>query len=185
VKIIELESSKKRVWQESDFWKGLLAEGISISFLSSPSALEAKKPNPAGCHHIMQSEVKHVFNEQFRPKVLAEPVTGAIIISHLRALMKLCVSSTRETESSTFLKATQQLAKTLWCCLLTSWPTYWATHISKTPYTPLSRFQNGMSGTRAMCIELPMTSSRKAKQGHIFKCVPFQFKVIKAGSINS
>ena len=86
VKIIELQRSKKKVWQESDFWKGLLAEGISISFLSSPCVLEAKEPNSAGCHHITQSEVKHVFTEQFWPKVLAEPVTGAIIMSRLRAL---------------------------------------------------------------------------------------------------
>ena len=86
VKIIELDTSRKKVWQESDFWKGLVAEGISISFLTSPCVLEAKEPNSAGCHHIIQSEVKHVFTEQFWPKVLAEPVTGAIIISHLRAM---------------------------------------------------------------------------------------------------
>ena len=86
LKIIELESSKTKLWEESELWKGLMAEGISISFLSSPCVLEAREPNSAGCYHILQSEVKHVFTEQFWPKVLAEPVTGAIIISHLRAL---------------------------------------------------------------------------------------------------
>ena len=86
VKIIELDAKKKMDWERSEFWQGLKAESISISFLSSPCVLETRARNSSGRYHIMQSEIKHLFTEQCWPNVLAEPVTGAIIISHLRAL---------------------------------------------------------------------------------------------------
>jgi len=63
-----------------------VAENISISFLSSPCVLEARAPNSAEQYHLLHGEVRHVFTPAFWPKVLSEPVCGAIIISHLRAL---------------------------------------------------------------------------------------------------
>ena len=86
VKVIELDNDKKKLWQEGEFWQGLVAENISISFLSSPCVLEARAPNSAEQYHLLHGEVRHVFTPAFWPKVLSEPVCGAIIISHLRAL---------------------------------------------------------------------------------------------------
>ena len=86
VKIIEPDVDKHSEWENTDFMKGLKAEGINISFLSCPCVLTCFARNETGRHHIMQSEIKHVFTPQFWPRVLEEPVVGAIIISHLRSM---------------------------------------------------------------------------------------------------
>jgi hypothetical protein len=66
--------------------KGLKAEGIHISFLSNPCVISSFPKNETGRHHIMQSEIKHIFTEQFWPRVLEEPIVAGIIISHLRSM---------------------------------------------------------------------------------------------------
>ena len=86
VKIIEINISKHVEWENTDFMKGLKAEGIHISFLSNPCVITSFPKNETGRHHIMQSEIKHIFTEQFWPRVLEEPIVAGIIISHLRCM---------------------------------------------------------------------------------------------------
>jgi hypothetical protein len=69
--------------------KGLKAEGIHISFLSNPCVITSFAKNETGRHHIMQSEIKHIFTEQFWPRVLEEPIVAGIIISHLRSMSRI------------------------------------------------------------------------------------------------
>ena len=86
VKIIEIDIAKHVEWENTDFMKGLKAEGIHISFLSNPCVITSFPKNETGRHHIMQSEIKHIFTEHFWPRVLEEPIVAGIIISHLRCM---------------------------------------------------------------------------------------------------
>ena len=89
VKIIEIDIAKHVEWENTDFMKGLKAEGIHISFLSNPCVITSFAKNETGRHHIMQSEIKHIFTEQFWPRVLEEPIVAGIIISHLRSMSRI------------------------------------------------------------------------------------------------
>ena len=53
VKIIEIDIAMQEEWENADFMKGLKAEGIHISFLSSPCVLTSFVRNETGRHHIM------------------------------------------------------------------------------------------------------------------------------------
>ena len=86
VKIIEIDIAKHVEWENTDFMKGLKAEGIHISFLSNPCVITSFAKNETGRHHIMQNKIKHIFTEQFWPRVLEEPIVAGIIISHLRSM---------------------------------------------------------------------------------------------------
>jgi len=86
VKIIEIDIAKQEEWENTDFMIRLKVEGIHISCLSSPCVLTSFVRNETGRHQIMQSEIKHIFTQQFWPRVLEEPIVGGIIISHLRSM---------------------------------------------------------------------------------------------------
>ena len=84
VKVIAMRADSRKRWEESNFWRELRAAGVQISLLSNPCSL-SYVPDSA-TKRIAEIEVKARFSRHFWPKVEESPSSGAICVSHLRAL---------------------------------------------------------------------------------------------------
>jgi hypothetical protein len=123
IKIIEMsEEVKANYWMETDFWKFCKAEHINISFLEKPCVMNHVSTNN-GNKSIEQIESKHLFEKHFWPKILEEPVAGAICISHLRALNS-ALAENRNNQLTIVLEGdvrTTENTIPLFCAFLANW----------------------------------------------------------------
>ena len=83
VKIIHLNYKQDQHHEKEEWHQHLSAEGVNISYLQHPCKLNRVNDK---AKTLAEIEAKHCFSDSFWPKVLEEPVAGAIAISHLRAL---------------------------------------------------------------------------------------------------
>lgn len=169
IKIIEMsEEVKANYWMETDFWKFCKAEHINISFLEKPCVMNHVSTNN-GNKSIEQIESKHLFEKHFWPKILEEPVAGAICISHLRALNS-ALAENKNNQLTIVLEGdvrTTENTIPLFCAFLANW--YGNPEVKDCNYVALSWSDWHLGYAKKMTTATRVRSSRVGRYFELMK----------------
>jgi hypothetical protein len=124
-------------------------------------------------HHgnkvIEQIETQHVFEKAFWPRVVEEPVAGAICISHLRALSE-ALAENKNTQLTVILEGdvkTTENTVTLFCAFLANW--YGNGNLHSTNYVALSWSDWHLGYSKKMTSATKVKNSKLGRYFELYK----------------